>query len=450
MSWVPAEQVLKTISAQRQILAAEQERVSGFAEYHRAEHAKLAAEQREVTHDLAQAILPSLDPTVIASAADITGLVGLPSEDIPAKRELRRGQLAARLAEIERDRRFVDRELLRHPRTGSLTRALAEAEDMRKPAVGVAVVCESHPRFERLMQSGFGTPEFNAPWWRYSYWEDRGAASSVVAMFPGKTTFAEVRAEYESALETRATFDAEIGRLHAELAACDGLAREHVLLKDEQQHLDERVLALTQGRLTRHLLTSEASLVSQRLQAWPAIRMLFLRASGIAAKESYLDGMQRAHLGDVQKELKAQQDKLGNIEFRTRRRWAAMPIDKYQKLAEDRRPRYEKRWQRFGKQYQTVYTYDRWDRGRYYDDLLWWDLMTRGRYDGSYLPDVAAFHQRHPDYQFDPDYKALAAADRDAQDGGGVDADADAAAAAVADADDAGGGGSDFGGVDAS
>ncbi len=454
MSWVPAEQVLRTIAEQKAALVEQQSRVSSFASYHEGERAKLEAEQKQATHDLAQALLPSLDPAVIQSASDTVGLVGLPGENIPHKLEVRRAELASRIAAIERDRRFVDRELLRHPRTGSLSRALAEAEEMRQPAAAIVATCEAHPRFSRLWESGYGAPEFSAPWWRYSYWEDHSAAGDIVALFPGKTSFSEVRDEYRSARETAGTFDGEIARLHAEIAACDALARDHVSLVDEHRHLDERGLAFTQHRITQHLLTTDASLISQRLEPWPAIRLLFLRASGIAAKITYLEGIQRTNIADLSKDLSAQQQRLGDLEFRTRRRWAAMPLDKYQKLAEDRRPRFEKRWQRFGKVYESVHTYDRWDRGRYYDDLLWWDLMTRGRYDGSYVSEVFEFHQRHPDYVFDPDYRALAAADRAADAEARAELDGDAAAAAIAaDGDVDGsvdGGGSDFSGVDAS
>jgi hypothetical protein len=442
MSWVPAEQVLRTIAEQREAVTAEQARVTEFSQYHEAERRKLQGERDAATHDLAQALLASLDPAVIASAAEIVGMPGLPSEDIPAKLVARRQALVHRIAVIERDPRFVNRELLRHPRTGSLTRELAEAEEMQKPALGVIQTCEAHLRFERLWQNGFGTPEFGNPWWRYSYWEDRSAAAEIVALVPGSTTFAEVREAYRSAKETAATFHGEIARLRGELAACDALAREHVELLDEHAHLDERVLAHTQRRIVEHLLTSDASLVSQRLEASgpraSAIRLLFLRASGITAKIDYLDGMQRAHLAELQKELATQAQRLSDVEFRTRRRWAAMPLDKWQKLAVDRRPRYEKRWQRFGKVYQSVHTYERWDRGQYYDDILWWDLMTRGRYDGSYLPEVAEFHRQHPDYQFDPDYRTLKAeydarldADRDAEAQADIDRDAEAAAAGI-------------------
>jgi hypothetical protein len=424
---MPAEQVLSTVAQQREILASERARVAEFTRYHANEIAKLEAERVDATHDLVQALLPSLEPRVIAWAAEVSGLAGLPSEDIPAKVAARRAADAQRLGAIAADPRFANRELLMHPRTGSLTRELAEAEELRQPAVSVIDTCEQSPRFDRLWQSGYGAPDFSAPFWRYSYWEDHRAANALLAKFPGKTTFGEVRAAYESAVQTRDTFDAEIARVRETIAACDALAREHATLLDEQAHLDERALAITQKRIVQHLLTSDTSLVSQRLQPWPDIRMLFLRASGLAAKIVYLEGIERAHVADVLKEVATQEQRLGDVEFRTRRRWAAMPLEKWQKLAIDRRPRYEKRWQRVGKVYGTVHAYDRWDRGSYYDDLLWWDVMTRGRYDGSYLPDVAAFHEGHPDYVFDPDYKALKAeAELDAE---------SAAAAAAIDAD---------------
>ena len=423
MSWVPAEQVIQAINQQRQAIAAEQARIANFVSYHAAERQKLDVQYTQAAHDLGNALLPSLDARAIANAAQAVGLVGLPGENIPARLEARRAWLVERIRDLERDPRFAQRELLRHPNTGSLTRALAENEQYRQPSVSVVSTCELHMRFSRLLVSGFDTPEFSAPWWRYSYWEDRSAAAEIVKMFPGKTAFAEVREEYRVARENLQVYDAEVARVRAEIAGGEALSREHAEHVDEHQHLDERGLEHTRGRIIQHLLTSDASLVSQRLQPWPAIRMLFLRASGIAAKVSYLDGIQRTNLAEMQKELTAQEQKLRDTEQKTRRKWAPMPLDRFRKLSEDRRPRYEKRWQRFGKTYVCVQSYDRWDRGRYYNDLLWWDLMTRGRYDGSYLPEVATFHRYHPGYLYNPDHNALkqAYADGDDVDNGGID-----------------------------
>jgi hypothetical protein len=444
MSWVPAEQVLQTIGAQRQVLAAEEQRAAGFVQYHAAERQKLEAEQRQAVLDLGAAILPKLDAASIAAAAQATGLVGLPHENIPGRLEQRRAWIVARLGEIARHPSFANRELLRHPRTGSLPRAMAEAQEHRRPWGEVISACEEHPRFERLWTTGFGTAEQQTSWWRYSYWQDRSAAQEIVARFPNKASFAEVRTEYARAKETVAVYDAELARLRAEIAAGEALEREYATLYEEHRTLDARGLEHTRGRIVQHLLSTDASSIAQRLRATSSpLLLLFLRASGIVAKIAYLDGIQRTNLAEMQKEIAVQRQRLDAAEAKTRRRWAPMPYDRYVKLAEDRRPRYEKRWQRFGKVYTTVHTYNQWNRGRYYDDLLWWDLMTRGRYDGSYLPEVSEFHHRHPGYQFNPNWKDLVRADPDPEPDLIPEPDDDANAAALAIAADSGADGDD-------
>ncbi len=449
MSWVPAEQVIAAVGNQRQVLAAEEARVAGFVQYHATERAKLEAERAQAIHDLGTAVLPRLDHASIAAAAQAVGLVGLPNENVPAQLETRRAWLASRLNAILHDPRYAQRELLRHPRTGSLTTAIAQNEEHRGPFAAIIVMCEQHPRFEGLWGSGFGTPEHSASWWRYSYWQDRSAADELVTKFQGKTSFAEVRDEYARAKETVLVFDGELRNLRAQIAEGEALDREYAALYEEHRTLDARGLEHTRSRIVQHLLGIDAAAVSQRLRSSPAtsgLLMLFLRASGIAAKVSYLDGIQQANLGEIQKDIALQRERLDGVETRTRRRWAPMALDKFQKLAEDRRPRYEKRWQRFGKTYNTVYVYDRYDRGRYYEDFLWWDLFTRGRYDGSYLPEVHHYYQSHPGYAFDPDWKTRAAEQRAAEsdtddagpndagpnDAGDVESEA-AAAAAFAD-----------------
>jgi hypothetical protein len=409
VSWVPAERVLDAVAAQRQVIAEQRTRMANFSAYHAAERQKLAEEQRQAAHDLGQAILPRLDTASIAAAANAVGMVGLPSENIPAKLEARRAWLGERLREILHDPRFANRELLRHPRTGSLVTAMLEAEEHNRVTYPFVAACESHPRFERLWSTNFGTPEQTSSWWRYSHWQDRSAAQALTTQL-SKETFAEVRDEYAKCKETIAVYDAEIARLRAEIAAGEKLDRDYAALWDEHQTIDARALEHTRNRILQHVLGSDTSTVQQHLRAKSSpLLILFLRASGVAAKLAYLDGIQKKNMDDLELELKTQKERLDRAEQKTRKRWAPMPLEGYQKLTEDRRPRYEKRWQRFGKVYNTVHVYDRWDRGRYYEQLLWWDLMTRGRYDGSYMAEVSTFHAAHPHYQYDADWKSLAA-----------------------------------------
>src|SRR5205823_2151497 len=70
-------------------------------------------------------------------------------------------------------------------------------------------------------------------------------------------------------------------------------------------------------------------------------------------------------------------------------------------LAKDRRTRFEKRWRKYGRVYGLVSSFARYERARGFDELLWWDVMTRGHHDGTYISDVATFHRSHPHYVFD-------------------------------------------------
>src|SRR5262249_37542014 len=152
----------------------------------------------------------------------------------------------------------------------------------------------------------WGTPEEKNAWWRYSYWQDRSAAADVVAKTE-KATFADVRDEYLKGKETVATYDAEIARLRGEIGAGEALEREYATLWEEHRTLDARALEHTRGRLVQHLLGIDAATVTQRLRADSSpFLMLFLRASGLAAKATYLDGIHTNNVNDLQRELATQ------------------------------------------------------------------------------------------------------------------------------------------------
>ncbi len=396
------QQVLRAVQAQRELLNEQWKRLAEVERLHNIEREKIIAERDEAALDLSKAMLPALDASSIARAAQLCGLVGLPAEDLPGRREARRAFLVSRLRTISVEPLYRDRELLRHPRTGSIPQAIAENSEHRRPLAEVVGKCESHARFARLMEVGFGIDDQSVPWWRFSYWSDRSAASEIVATFPAKENFSEVREDYVRAKEAVAIFDAEIHKLRATIAAGEALDREYVALYNEHQHIDEWALQQARVRIVRHMLEADASLMTQRLSRHKDETLLFLRASGLSAKLTYLDAIHKKNADELRTELNAQKAKIDGVYQRGVAKGRGMPADKFQIFAVNRGPKYEKRWQRWGKTYQTVQSYDHWDRGRFYEDLLWWDLMTRGRHDGSYIREVTVFHQSHPHYEYDP------------------------------------------------
>jgi hypothetical protein len=56
----------------------------------------------------------------------------------------------------------------------------------------------------------------------------------------------------------------------------------------------------------------------------------------------------------------------------------------------------EARRRRYDEGYQTIVYFDRYDEFDYARDMLWWDLMTRGRIEGDYIPEVRGWREQHP------------------------------------------------------
>ena len=67
---------------------------------------------------------------------------------------------------------------------------------------------------------------------------------------------------------------------------------------------------------------------------------------------------------------------------------AWIPPNEAQAWLRDPRERLVARRERFWRQYDRVATYDRYDRYDFAADMLWWDVMTDGRLDGNFIPEV--------------------------------------------------------------
>jgi hypothetical protein len=354
--------------------------------------------------ELTAALLPALDRPAIERAVQLSGCAALAQDDPLAAMERERAALERRRAEIEADHRFSDRELLRAPRTGTLTRHLAELEDFRTPLVELVARAE-HPRLDRLLETGYGTDAYKVGWWRMSYYSDWKAGDEIADRFPGKT-FADVRAELLDARGSLAAFDQQIAALRKEIAEGETLEAEHARAVEGLASLPERTLAAARQRLAQHLGGLEVADLADRLSGAADLALLWKRVSGLRAKLTYLDQIVDEQLQKPRAELRQQITKVSSEIAKWSRpklAHAQYPSDQYQHRFVDRRGRGWRYVDRYQKTYNTVYGFDRYDRGSLLEDFLWWDLMTGGRMPGSFIPGVSDWRAAHPGYTYNPD-----------------------------------------------
>ncbi|MBX3233387.1 MAG: hypothetical protein KIT84_33875 [Labilithrix sp.] len=396
------QHLVNAARSQRTELSHELGRAQHYLMIHHERREQVARAFATATSELGRAVLPGMTRESLADAAALTGYQRPVAEDAIGAMERERAALRERLAAIEADPRYRDRELLRHPRTGSLSRALAEVNEMRRPFHDV-LIRAAHPRLERLLAGEYGTPRYTTGFWRLSYYEDWAAGDEILERFPDKEFFAQVRDEVLRAQEAVGPLDAEAARVGAEIAAGEALEAEHKARTQSLATLAQRWLEQTRSQIVAFLLECPPAALAKRLAANPEVLLLFKRATGMQHKARYLDRIVdqyvRPFSADLQRSLaKAERDIVKWSRPKNAHR--QIPAHEFERRFRDRRAAYNKRWQRYERTYGAVYAYDGYRSVDLATNVLWWDVMTDGRLDGSFIPEVADYHRDNPSYQY--------------------------------------------------
>ncbi len=372
-------------------------RVEHAHRWHQQQRVAVDAELAQARRDLGQALLPSFHPKAIERAVSLTGYSPLVHENLAARAAAEETQLAGQIAAIEADRRYWDAE--RDKSLRGLTPALHVARlTQQQRAFDDFVRSAEHPRLQRLCDLEYGTPRYDVGWWRLSHHQDKSGAEEILKRFPA---FGGDFARFAAELGRCRAASAQLGRDLGAAQAVERMLGEHERLVEARRTTKDRWLAWARERIVSHVLGTEPSAMSKWLEREPPTRLIFLRASGLTAKVSYLDGLFQRDVGQMAVELRERHAKLSKLEAAYARRPRVMPAEQFAKAFVDKRPKYQARLARFSKGYQRVHGFDRFHAGRGVEDLLWWDVMTDGRLDGSFLPDVSTFRQTHPDYSYE-------------------------------------------------
>lgn len=380
--------------------------------------------------DLAVAVVPDFTPASFERAARLTGYRKLVEVDPIARREQERAGLQEWIAKIEADPRFRDRVKLRAPRVGTLTRKIAELEEFRTPDAEVVDRC-AHPRLDRLIESGYGTETYEVAFWRLSYYADWKAGDEILERWPDKTDFGEVRREYLTAKSSLDAYDKRLDALRSEVAEGVELEKRHAAAVESLRTLEARHLKEAQDEVGKHVSETPASVLGPLLAGDSHVELLAKKFFGMAHQRDYLAKLAEAQLLPMQRRLMEEDTKLARDQIkyqRPKKAYTRFPEDKFRKRFYGRNVKFRKFRDRYRRTHETVYTFDSWDRGRLVGDFLWWDVVTDGRLDGDFIPEVSEFRRSHPDYRYERDFHdqdaaaAVADVDRHVDDARSFDA----------------------------
>ncbi|MBX3170330.1 MAG: hypothetical protein KF760_23190 [Candidatus Eremiobacteraeota bacterium] len=166
---------------------------------------------RQETLKIAKILLPSLESEAVSAAHRRTGLSFLS----PALLDV----LCAERQELEARRRELEGmpEFQLSPAEAKRTaqEELGRLQEYQAALGSVVQQCQAHPRFQLLLQVGYGTSRYSIPFWRYSFYLDRWAANELCAS-TGKNDFQTLLDEYQSAEDSLKILQARSQRLSSD------------------------------------------------------------------------------------------------------------------------------------------------------------------------------------------------------------------------------------------
>ena len=312
-------------------------------------------------------------------------------------------KVTERLAALAADPQFAERDI----RKLRLETELREVEPLFNEAKRELTKLQSQPGVNELIRREWGTPRYPHQgifrFFKGEYLTDWKNADKAVAAL-GASSFAEIVQRYNDRVEQNTVLGERVGRLKGEQQAIDALIWESEKLTAEQAELPKQARA----RVGEDLASYAGVRGTENLPDPEAAKRAALAIDGITHQIKYLEETQSKLEEDLtgllERSSKLREEKLRYANDRYRYRNKSFSQDQWDKRF-GRAGRYQKAGDRYERVTEVVYVYDDYYRPSLLEEFLWWDVITDGRIDGNFIPEVAEYRQVHPDYSYErPDY----------------------------------------------
>jgi DNA repair exonuclease SbcCD ATPase subunit len=362
---------------------------------------ELESRLENASREFGALVLPLGDDEAAAALPDLARRFRLPALEAVGKRIVqRRSAIDARLAEIENNRLFRERDV----RRGRIEHQLDEEGPLLETARREMERLDALPGFRELVEKGWGTDRYPCRgllrFFNREFLNDWRRADDVVAALAAED-FDAAATRFRETVEQVESLGMTVGRLHRELQDIDALEKEANDLRAEREQLPQARQALA-GRVLAEMVQTrgrEAGLADfpSPTDALP----VFAAVEGVEHQRRYLDETN----GRIRADLAQLAERAGRLRDETRRYEENRYKYRNKRFTDEqfarrfgRTGRFAKLGDRYARTSERVYVFHHYDRGATWNDFLWWDLMTDGRMDGNFISEVAEWRERHPGY----------------------------------------------------
>ena len=373
-----------------------------------AQSVKLNEARQQVLDELAALVLPALVKTDLDAVNVLTGFRGFIVNDPIAAFHTRRDQLSSRIAAIESDPRYVNRERLTDATAGDLTLVREEILKKRQVISPSLERFTAQEGFQSLAERGYGTPQYRESWISLQYYRDwqRGdeieealAPATLPGLEPKLTPFAELVAQYRRLCATDAEYARDLAQADAKIKEVTDLISEHQNAATTLPKLAHIVLQESRQALRDHLEYLDREELGQRVANVPDTLTAVKKLHGIEKQILYLEELRRNFL---QTEKTALDTYIGKLRRKTdkylrpKNVGAAIPATEANNWLKDPRPKLKIRRTQYEQGFQRVHNFNNYNSYQYGSNGLWWDVVMDGTLDGDFIPEVSHYRQQYP------------------------------------------------------
>ncbi len=400
MTTVSAAQIVDAARRQNKLLRDEVLELGRLDAAHRRALAAVDAEEAAAWENLVEVIVPALDEAALEALSRRLGLPAIGPAQVRQRAAEERARDDQAIREVDADpdsARAVDVQNEIAIEVDELDRQIAPLKE------GVRALQDDR-HFGELLSKGYGTPDYTVPYWTLSYYRHWKHGDLLIEQHGPRwrvKDFAALRAKYGEQTAALATLADARKTLRARGAAVEALLRRRADAVRSIETSAPRHLGDVRARVRAHIEPLDDERLVSLVARDEATRTTAARIAGVRAKRRYLQKMHEELVAAPREAIKRaiQKNESDAAKLsRPKNRNRSMAQSDFDRRFSDKRPTWEKRRRRYEDASNQVVVFHDYSRWNPVGDILWWDLMTDGRIDGDFIPEVQHHHATHGHY----------------------------------------------------
>ena len=371
----------------------------------------LQKRKESVLDSIVKKYVPLLEESYLNSFANVFS--SPESAGMAAELEKEKIKISENIKLIEAEDEFKKADALIDPQSGVIATQVQEIKPIYDSAKAVLSKMNQYTFFEGLKERNYGTDLYpHKGFFKYfskEYLDDWKHADQIIADMKA-ANFIDVLNDYEQAQNQANTLGAALKEYNDQIGRIKKLIKTH----DDLKYRSENIVSIYYKKLKdvayNFYKNSEKTILQKIAESDKEIEEHFKTLDGLDHQVEYLKQLFEKVTNDrnvlVTKSGKLSEEaskyKLDEYKYRNKS-FTQEQFDKRFNRDEDR---YDQMYNRYDNYGNTVYGFNDYYRSSFISDFLWWDLMSDGRLDGNFIPEVHEYRSTHTEYNDNVSYNA--------------------------------------------